>query len=95
MDPGTGACALRSAASASAASAAGHPNLPGRLGDPGDGNLSAAASASAASAAAAGAGTRLIGRMRVCNEVRPRSDPGPDFWGKAGNMQPFGLMASG
>ena len=47
------------AAAAASAAAAGDADLPGRLGDPGDGHLSAAASAAAAAAASAGAGTRL------------------------------------
>ena len=50
-------------AAAAAAAAAGNPDLPGRLGDPGDGRLSAAAAAAAAAAASAGAGTRLGGSV--------------------------------
>ena len=48
------------AASATAAATAGHADLPGRIGDPGDGSLPGSAAASAAAAAAAR--TRLIGR---------------------------------
>ena len=53
--------AATASASASAASAAtsGDADLPGRLGDPGDGHLSASASAAAAAAAAAGTGAGL------------------------------------
>ncbi len=52
-------CGTSAAAASAAASAAtsGDADLPGRLGDPGDGHLSAAAASAAA--AAAGAGTRV------------------------------------
>ncbi len=53
------AAAAASAAPAAAAAAAGDADLPGRIGDPGDGQLPAAATAAAAAAASAGAGTRL------------------------------------
>ena len=54
------AAASASAASAAASAAAsGDADLPGRLGDPGDGRLSAAAAAAAPAAASAGAGTGL------------------------------------
>ena len=54
------AAAATPAASASAASASGYPDLPGRIGDPGDGHLPAAASAATAASASAGARARLI-----------------------------------
>ena len=76
---GRGGSSAASAAAAAAAAASGDPDLPGRLGDPGDGNLPAAAASAAAPAAAAGAGTRLSEGLSLNEKVRPRSNPGPDF----------------
>src|ERR671910_93131 len=57
------------------APAAGHADLPGRLGDPGDGRLSAAAATAAASA---GAGTRL--KPAVTKRIGPGAIPGRFVW---------------
>src|SRR4029453_6916365 len=57
-------CAAASTASASATSATRDADLPGRIGDPGDGDLPAAA-ASAAATASAGAGTGLTTEQPV------------------------------
>ena len=62
-DPGLqlrrAAAAAATAAAAASAAPTGDADLPGRLGDPGDGRLSASATATPP-ASAAGAGTRLI-----------------------------------
>ena len=60
----SGAPAPAAAATTAAAASTGDADLPGRLGDPGDGCLSATATAAAAAAAAAGAGTGLKGPVQ-------------------------------
>ncbi|MEO7602406.1 MAG: hypothetical protein ABIS39_03965, partial [Sphingomicrobium sp.] len=53
--------------SAAAAASSGNAELPGRLGDPGDGDVPG--SATAATAAAAGAGTRLLDKSANARTV--------------------------
>src|SRR4029450_12994089 len=70
------ASATASAAAATAAAATGDADVPGRIGDPGDGRLPATTAAAAAATASAGAGTRLI-RGSVKKDARARkSRPG-------------------
>ena len=71
------AAAASAAASAASAAASGDADVPGRLGDPGDGHLPGAAAS--ASAAAAGARARSK-RHALAKKYRSGRMPGPVFF---------------